>query len=301
MRTPVRADEERNMIKRIKNVWYLLTSKGFWLHLLIAIGVFVLLVLSVFWYLDIYTRHGESVTVPPLKGMTLEEAEEFLASKDMHLRVIDSVYNPKLKPKEIINQVPAAGSKVKRGRTLYITIRSVKAEMAMVPDVESLSLRNAVSKLENTGFQVGEKIYKPYKYPNTVMYLMNDDLKVEPGARFPKGTEFDLVVGSGLGQTRVIVPSLIGMTRRDAEAVLFGAYELNIGKLYYHESVVSAEDTINARIYKQVPDSGQTIRIGEFVDLYFISEEAYDFLKSSEDPDTTAMRPRPGALDTLNP
>ncbi len=288
-------------MKWIKYIWYLLSSKRFWLHLFMAVALFVLLVLAVFWYLDVYTHHGESVTVPPMLGMTLDEARDFLEGKDMHLKVIDSVYNPKLKPEEIINQIPGPGSKVKTGRTIYITIRSVRPDMAVVPDVESLSLRNAVSKLENAGFQVGEKIYKPFKYPNTVMYLMQDDLKVVPGAHYPKGTVFDLVVGSGLGQTRVIVPSLIGLTRRDAEAVLFGAYELNIGNLYYHESVVTGEDSLNARVYKQVPDSGATIRIGEFVDLYFISSEAYDFLVDTSNPGLPAMDSISSTLDSINP
>ena len=292
---------ERKTMKRIKYIWYLISSKRFWLHLFMAIALFVLLILGVFWYLDVYTHHGESVTVPPMLGMTLDEAREFMEGKDMYLKVIDSVYNPKLKPREIINQIPGPGSKVKTGRTIYITIRSIRPDMTVVPDVESLSLRNAVSKLENAGFQVGEKIYKPFKYPNTVMYLMQDDLKVVPGARYPKGTEFDLVVGSGLGQTRVIVPKLIGLTRRDAEAVLFGAYELNIGNLYYHESVQTAKDTLNARVYKQVPDSGATLRIGEFVDLYFISAEAYKFLVDTSNPGLPAIDSIPSSLDSINP
>lgn len=284
----------------LKKVWMAIRSGRFWLHIGLAIVLFILLVFLLFRYLDVLTLHGESITVPPMVGMTLEEANEFLEDKNMDLRVIDSVYNPNLEPGEIINQVPKEGSKVKDGRNIYLTIRSYIPEQGMVPDIESLSLRNAESKLKNAGFVVGEKIYKPYKYPNTVIYISKDGVKVPPGARFSKGTELDLVVGNGLGETNVTIPDLRGMQKRDAEAILFGGYELNVGNVHYHESVVTARDSANARVYEQDPEPQKQRRIGEFVDLYLMSEEVFELLKDTMEIDEPAMDATELPLDTTD-
>ena len=262
----------------LKNLWIIITSRKVWINLIIAIAVFIILVLGLFQYLKFYTMHGESITVPPMLGMTLTEAQDFVKDKDLQLQVTDSIYNPDLKPEQIINQVPKAGSKVKEGRTIYLTIRSKIPEKGVVPDVESLSLRNAISKLQNAGFVPGEKKYKAYKYPNTVIYLSINDVKVPAGAKYPKGTKIDLVVGNGLGKTKVVVPNLKGMTRPEAETLLFGGYALNIGNVFYNDSTMSSQDSANAVVYKQNPEAGTERRVGEFVDIYLMQKEKYDLL-----------------------
>ena len=42
--------------------------------------------------LDIYTRHGESVTVPDVKRMQAEDAKDLFSRYRLRSEVIDSVY-----------------------------------------------------------------------------------------------------------------------------------------------------------------------------------------------------------------
>lgn len=266
----------------LKKLGTIVTSKSVWINLLIVVVLFVVLVFATLQYLKSYTDHGESVTVPTLIGMQLEEAQEFVADKSIHLFVMDSIYNPELKPGEIINQNPATGSKVKEDRRVYLTIRSYKAEEAAIPDVEGISLRNAISKLKNAGFDVGDRIYRPYKYTNAVLHVSLDDKKVNPGMTFPKGTTFDLVVGNGLGDTRVMVPNLIGNTLEEAEFILLGGYNLNIGVADYDStSVLNKRDTLEAVIFQQNPEPEEELRIGEFVDVQLMNKVKFEALMDS--------------------
>jgi eukaryotic-like serine/threonine-protein kinase len=251
-------------------------SKWLWINLA---AVALLAVILLWWtggYLNRYTGHGESVTVPTLKGMTIEEAEQFLRDKPLSLFILDSIYNPELKPGEIINQNPDANSKVKEGRRIYLTIRSYEAEQETVPDVEGISLRNAVSKLKNAGFIVGELIYRPYKYRNAVLHVSYKGDKVIAGTSFPKGTTLDLVVGTGLGDTRIEVPNLLGNTLPEAEVILLGGYSLNIGNATYDGHVQSKRDTVTAVIFKQDPAPGGELRVGEFVHVSLTTRDNFN-------------------------
>lgn len=266
----------------LKKLGTIVTSKSVWINLLIVVVLFVVLVIATLQYLKSYTDHGESVTVPTLLGMRLEEAGQFVDDKTISLIVMDSIYNPELKPGEIINQNPSPGSKVKENRRIYLTIRSYKAEEERVPDVEGISLRNAISKLKNAGFDVGDRIYRPYKYTNAVLHVSLDDRKIEPGMLFPKGTTFDLIVGNGLGDTKVLVPNLIGNTLEEAEFILLGGYNLNIGVVEYDStSVESKRDTLDAVIYKQQPQPEDELRIGEFVDVQLMNKVKFEALMDS--------------------
>lgn len=263
------------MNRLLRNIWYILSSKSLWISLVLFFVIIVGGVYLTLKYLNSYTHKNESITVPSLLKMTLPEAEEFVAGKSLRLKVIDSIYNPGLRPLEIFNQEPDSGSNVKEGRVLYLSVCSVKPDLKALPNVEDISLRNAISKLRNDGFLIGEKIYKPYLYPNTVLYVMKDGKKIEPGALYPKGQKFDLVVGNGLGRTIIETPGLSGSTVKEAEFILIGGYNLTVGSVHFDHSVVSKLDTAEALIYDQFPPRGRELRMGEFVDVWVTNRSNY--------------------------
>ena len=67
-------------------------------------------------WLDSYTRHGEAVVVPDVKGMNLRIAENELDKQSLKSIVIDSSYVKGIAPGAILEQNPAGGSKVKVGQ-----------------------------------------------------------------------------------------------------------------------------------------------------------------------------------------
>ena len=246
-------------------------TKAVLYNLLIAIGIIIILLVIVQKGLNSYTKHSESITVPPLQGMTFEQVKTILGNKNLSWEIMDSVYDMSKPPMSIVDQNPKANSKVKEGRTIYITINATMAPTTELPDlVGRSSLKYAKMQLESYGLKVGEPIYRPDPHLNAVIGMEIKGKSVTKKTRVPKGTVIDLILGDGLGSSKMSVPYLIGLHFDEAEFKLRGR-SLNIGSIVAAEGVT---DTASAIIYKQVPEYGQgrTIRMGEPIDL-FLSKE----------------------------
>jgi beta-lactam-binding protein with PASTA domain len=240
-------------------------------NLLIAIGVVVVLLLIVQTGLKKYTRWGESITVPDLRGSSFEQVKEILGSRNLEYQIMDSVYDMNKPPMSIVDQNPKPNSKVKEGRTIYITVNATKAPTTEIPDlIGRSSLKYAKMQLESYGLKVGELIYKPDPHLNAVIGLMVNGRDVTKKTRVPRGTVIDIVLGNGLGNSRISVPYLIGLHLDEAIFKMRG-YSLNTGAVIVDAGVT---DSLNAIIYKQVPEYGEgnTIRIGESIDLFVAKE-----------------------------
>lgn len=240
-------------------------------NLLIAIGVVVVLLLIVQTGLKKYTRWGESITVPDLRGSSFEQVKEILGSRNLEYQIMDSVYDMNKPPMSIVDQNPKPNSKVKEGRTIYITVNATKAPTTEIPDlIGRSSLKYAKMQLESYGLKVGELIYKPDPHLNAVIGLMVNGRDVTKKTRVPRGTVIDIVLGNGLGNSRISVPYLIGLHLDEAIFKMRG-YSLNTGAVIVD---VGVTDSLNAIIYKQVPEYGEgnTIRIGESIDLFVAKE-----------------------------
>src|SRR5258708_351157 len=80
----------------------------------IVVGIFLLSAIFYFYiYLPGITHHSESITVPDLDGMKVEELQDFLTKHDLRFQVEDSGYSEKKAPLTVLRQFPKAGSKVK--------------------------------------------------------------------------------------------------------------------------------------------------------------------------------------------
>ena len=122
-------------------------------NLILVILLFVVLVFGISLWLNAYTRHGESVEIPNVKAMKLETAKPLFEAHDLSYQIIDSTYNKMVSPGTIIETIPPVGSKVKKGRTIYIRLNSYSAGMISIPDVRDVSQRQATAMLKALGFE----------------------------------------------------------------------------------------------------------------------------------------------------
>ena len=67
-------------------------NRFFWLNLIAMVVVIVAAAWGTLQWLDSYTRHGEAVVVPDVKGMNLRAAENELGKQSLKSIVIDSSY-----------------------------------------------------------------------------------------------------------------------------------------------------------------------------------------------------------------
>lgn len=172
-------------------------NRFFWLNIIIMIIVLIAAPLIALQWLDDYTRHGQAVVVPDVKGMTLRLAENELDKQTLKSIIIDSSYVKGMPPGAILEQNPSGGSKVKEGRTVYLTINTESAPKIAVPDVmDNSSLRQAEAKLRALGFKLTDPEYisgeKDWVY--SVKYRGRT---LKAGEKIPHEAVVTLCVGDG--------------------------------------------------------------------------------------------------------
>ena len=186
----------------IKEFFSFKTNKYFWLNLIAMMAVVILLLFGVLKWLDVYTRHGEAVVVPDVKGMTVGEAEMLLRNHGLVCVVSDSNYVKNKPAGSILELNPSAGQKVKEGRTIYLTINTLDVPLRLVPDVaDNSSVRQAQAKILAAGFKLSEnELISGEK--DWVYGVKYKGRQLNMGDKVPVGATLTLLVGDGETQVQ---------------------------------------------------------------------------------------------------
>ena len=169
-------------------------------HLFAMIMVVVALVFGVKYGLDSYTHHGEGIEIPDLYGMDYDDAVDLLANRSINVMADDTGYNKKVQPDAILLQTPGAGTKVKEGRTVYVTINSHTSPRMRIPDiVDNSSYREANARLRAIGFKLLEpKVIDGER--DWVYGVMAGDKSLQTGDMVSAETPLMLVIGNGTSE-----------------------------------------------------------------------------------------------------
>lgn len=177
------------------NFFKFMTTRTFWIQVLISLGILVLLIMGMMWWLKITTNHNEKIEVPDLSRMTLDVVEKKLSDMNLRYEILDSAsYNPDFPKYSVIEQIPPIGSYVKRNRKLYLTLNPSGFHDVEVPDVLGRTRRQAEPTLLAMGFQIGKISYQP-DISDNVMEMRYKGGLLTPGTEIPKTSVIDLVVG----------------------------------------------------------------------------------------------------------
>ncbi|TZF83684.1 PASTA domain-containing protein [Pedobacter sp. BS3] len=242
-----------------------LKTKTFRNNLLVAIGSVIGFVLIVFFCLRFYTRHGEGLPVPKLKGLSVENAIQLLESQGFKYQ-IDSVFQMDKAPGLVVEQDPDPNTNVKNNRTIYLTIITRQAPNVGFPDIQNITFLEAQAILSNYGLKIGDTTYISDIARDRVLAAKFGGEPVEKGQMLPKGSKVDLVLGDGKGASEVDLPDLKGLTLSEAIFSLKGA-SLSLGTVMYEGAIT---DSLNAHIIRQYPalsDSLSKVAIGTKVDV----------------------------------
>lgn len=226
-----------------------LKTTSFRNNLIAAILTVVVLLMVAFFSLRYYTKHGEGLSVPELKGLAFTQAVEKLEELGLRYEV-DSVYIMDSPPGIIIDQDPVANTFVKGNRTIYLTINTAQAPNAKFPDVEFKSLREAQALIESFGLKLGDTTYKPDVSRDVVLEALFGGQVIRAGETIPKGSRIDLILGDGKGNEEVEIPSVIGLTKDEAIFALRSGAGLNLGIVNYEGEIT---DTAAAIVIRQDP------------------------------------------------
>ncbi|MDO4461774.1 MAG: PASTA domain-containing protein [Bacteroidia bacterium] len=250
-----------------------LRSKTFLWQLLFMVIAVVLIFVILGWLLDAYTKSGKMVLVPDLKGHHVASIELELRNSDLDYEVIDSVYHDGHRGGEIVEQIPASGKKVKKGRKILLTINAFDRPKVKMPRLVDYSLRNARVALEGKGLKLGKVLYRSGDNNELVLEQRVNGEVIKEGTEVAKGTVVDLIVERNNSTKQVIVPSCLGATIHIASLTLADK-ALKVGDLHYDSSVVTSEDTIAAVVYQQYPmaDGTQLMTVGSNVHLWLTTD-----------------------------
>lgn len=182
---------------RFKNIREPFMRMPIVLHVLLIVGVLCLLSAITLQALKGYTLHNQAIVVPDVKGLQLEEASTFFENNDLRYTVIDSVYTKDVPPGAIYEMVPGAGSKVKEGRIIFVTLNARTVQTSSVPDVADLSFRQAYALLQSKGFTSIDILYVAGRYRDLALSVELRGQPLKPGERVPIAAQLVLKVSDG--------------------------------------------------------------------------------------------------------
>lgn len=245
------------------------------LHVLLMIGVSIVLLALVFIFIRIYARQGEEYELPDVVGtnITALQADNPI---DLDVVVMDSIFRPGQEGGLILTQDPKAGTLVKKGRKLYITMTAYTPEDAVLPELSGLTVRQAVSELMAEGLEVGRLTFVEDPYKNIIVDQTCKGKAIYAGQQIERGSVVDLTVGLGDGSGNSVVPFTIGKTREKARRDILSV-SLNVGREHFNG--VKHRET--AVVYRQEPDYTGVSRypLGTDVELWYIDVENTDVQK----------------------
>ena len=240
-------------------------SKTFFINLLLAALAILFVVLIAAFSLNYYTRHGSGIPVPKLIGMNIDRASALLNEQGFRYK-IDSIYLPDVDPGTVVLQDPDPTTNVKENRTIYLTVITRRAPNVSLPDLENTTFREATATISNAGLKLGDTTYRSDIALNRILEVRFAGEIIKPGAKLPKGSRIDLVLGDGKGASEVDIPDLTNQELDAAKFAISGA-GLTLGTITYEGTIT---DSTKVVVKSQMPmktDSTTKTSIGTRINL----------------------------------
>ena len=247
-----------------------ITNRPLWVNVLAAAALGILLIFMVLKMLGWITRHGEYLTVPAVLGKKTDDAIKLLEKQGFDVQIQDSIFTDTAARGIVLKQLPDANATVKINRTVFLTVNRVIPPMIDMPKLEGQSLVFALDILQRNHLKLGDTTFRPDFQAGTVLEQLYNGVRIAEKAKVQWGSKINLVVGGGLDKQQFIVPSLLGMTFREAKAYL-EANGISIGGILPDRDV---KDTANAFVYKQNPEKfddekkPRYIQSGQLMDIW---------------------------------
>lgn len=255
-------------------------------NLLIAVAVAAVFLVGAMIFLNVATMHNKEISVPDFSNLTIEEAEYEAAAAGMRVDVTDSVFVKRMKRGAVYRQNPAPGSMVKKGRRIVLTINAVNAKKVTMPNLVGLSMRQAKAELLSRGLVLNRLVYVQDMATNNVLSQVMGNSEIEPGTMIDSESPIDLIVGLNDRDNKAFVPDVTGLKNLSAVEAIHD-HSLNIETLKFDSTVKDYEDSLNAMVYRQMPEPSDSISVnmGDAVVLYLTTDAARIPVKETKKPE----------------
>lgn len=241
-------------------------------NIVVAASLLIIILVIVSVALNLGTRHNRYKDVPNFIGATLDEAGKLAKGDKLRIEINDSLYVPTFPPGTILEQRPAAGTKVKSKRRIFVTLNSYRQKMVDVPYVTGYSLRQAKNILETSGLGIEKLVYTEDIATNNILRQEVNGKEVTRGSNIQAevGSGVTLIVGRSNPYEMAMIPRVVGLSLKEAQGRLWEA-GLNTAQPTYSDDV-TAENLRHARVWKQTPEQSGRAYLGETARLWLTTD-----------------------------
>lgn len=239
-----------------------------------------------------YTRHEVSIEVPNVENQPYEQAKTVLEQHDLEVQREEGRYNPNVDQNVVVDQTPLPNAKVKPGRRVYLTVNAGEVPRVRIPDLKGMSVREAKNRVSSVGLTVGavRQDSIPSPYANTITKQ-----RPQPGDSLRQGQSVHLWYSTGLGETTVEIPDVVGRSVAEARQMLLSR---NLRSVLIDDAE-SEEETSGLSEGEAPPESelyvreqgrspGTSVQAGTEIRLFTTPDQEEAVQQNDSDPDTTA-------------
>jgi len=204
------------------------------------------------------TVEAESVVIPDVRGMSLEQADGLLRETGLSVSTTDAGLNPDITVPQVADLSPASGKRVEPGTTVTLRVANPGAR---VPNLVGRNEREVGQLLKQANLNMGRVARRHHdRIPEYVVI----DQSPRAGRVVNPGSAVSLTVSQGPTPLSR-VPSLVGL--REEEAVkLLRAANLRLGR----RILVDSRRRVG-EVADQNPKAGVAVQPGSAVDLMISS------------------------------
>ncbi|TET22717.1 MAG: PASTA domain-containing protein [Candidatus Stahlbacteria bacterium] len=159
---------------------------------------------------------GDEVEVPEVVGLPLEEAIVLLEEQGFESVADEKRPDTLYVEGTVLEQRPGAGSKIKKGRLVQLTVSSGE-ESVRVPYLLGLTLEQATAIAQRRNFQIEQvdTVQNDTVPPGRIVAM-----KPDPEIRVAQGTKLRLYISAGPIDKTIPVPNLIDLPLGRAQEML---------------------------------------------------------------------------------
>jgi beta-lactam-binding protein with PASTA domain len=255
-------------------VFKFITHRHFFVNFFVIILLTLLLIWGFLQMLGKITKHGEYLTVPAVLNKPTAASIKLLESKGFTVVVQDSVYTDTAKLGTVLKQFPEPNSTVKVNRMVMLTVNRVTLPLVDMPNLIGKSQDYAIEIIKRSHLTLGDTFFVPSYMMGAVVKQSFKGSEITAASKILWGSKIDLEIGAGLSDQQFSVPSLIGLTFKEAKAIIESK------GLQLASTIVDAgtKDSANAFVYRQNPprvnEDGSPIyiRAGQVMDVWINKE-----------------------------
>jgi len=222
-------------------------------------AVVALFMVSAYFAFSLFVRSG-ATRVPSIVGMSVDEATQALAEKDLKLEAPDGseIYSDKVPAGHVARQDPGEGSLAKRGGTVHVIV-SLGPQEVTVPNLSGKTVAVADVDLAGVGLSTA---------PTVEVYSSRGELgqivqQFPPaGGKVSRSSGVTLFVSRGDPSDTYVMPDLVTRSY-DSVRAFFKRHGFELGSVKFEPYEGASAGTV----LRQFPLAGHPLKHDEVISL----------------------------------